>query len=142
MTTPEKVAKSLLKPINPTVIIVLGLYTIVWGLWIINPFWSMFSQGAVYSAMAAVHIFGIPPEVLFGSIALIAGSIVVRGALKPSFGNIQLGALIGFFHWFTIAILCFMADWQASGGITALTFAIYCGLVWLNIKVNSKVFTK
>jgi hypothetical protein len=127
----DKVAKTLLRPINPTVIIVLGVYTIIWGLWIINPFWTVFTTASVYSAMMS-----IAPEWFWGGVAIISGMFVTRGALKPSFRNLQLGAFIGFFHWLVIGILYFVGDWMNTGGITAITFATYSALVWVNIKIN------
>ncbi len=131
MTRREKIARALLRPINPSVIIILGIYTVVWGLWIVNPFWSVFSHAPLYAAMAA-----FASEYFWGWTAIISGLFIIRGALKPSYYNIQLGAFIGFFHWIVITVFYFAADWQSTGGITSLTFAVYSAIVWLNIKVN------
>jgi hypothetical protein len=131
MTRTERVAVSLLRPINPSVIIILGLYTVVWGLWIVNPFWAVFAQAPVFSAM-----MGYASEVVWGCIAIGAGLLIMRGALKPSYRNLQLGALVGCLHWLTIGILFFMGDWMNTGGISAIAFALYSAVVWVNIKVN------
>jgi hypothetical protein len=136
VTTREKIASSLLKPINPSIIIVLGIYTVLWGLWIINPLWSVFPQAPLYSAMAA-----IAPEYVWGAIAIISGATTIRGAIKPSYYNIQLGSFIAFFHWLVIGILYLIGDWMNTGGITSLTFAMYSAIVWVNIKVNRKYFS-
>lgn len=135
MTRRDKIARALLKPINPSIIIVLGVYTVVWGLWIISPFWSVFSAAPLYSAMSS-----IAPEPVWGIIAVVSGLTTMRGALKPSYKNLQLGSFIGFFHWLVIAILYFIGDWTNTGGITALAFALYSAIVWVNIKVNSSLF--
>ena len=135
MNRREKVALSLLKPINPSLIIILGVYTVVWGLWILNPFWDVFASAPLYSQMA--HIAN---EYVWGGIAITAGLIITRGATKPSYSNIQIGAIVAFFHWFTISILYFVGDWMNTGGITALMLAVYSGIVWLNIKVNRHHF--
>lgn len=135
MTKTEKLAQSLLKPINPSVIIVLGIYTIVWGLWIFNPFWDVFTVSPLYSTMA-----GIGSEYIWGMIAIVSGIIICRGAVVPEFNNIQLGSLIGFFHWLVISTLYFIADWHSTAGLSAAAFAIYSGLVWVNTKVNHKTF--
>ena len=131
MTRREKIADSLLKPINPSVIIILGVYTILWGLWIVSPFWTVFTQAPLYHAMDS-----IASEVVWGLIAILAGIIISHGALKPRYRNIQFGAFIAFFHWFAIGVLYFLGDWQNTGGITAITFALYSAVVWVNIKVN------
>lgn len=135
MTKPERLAQQLLKPINPTIIIVLGIYTIVWGLWIACPFFDVFTASPLYATMA-----GIGSEYIWGSIAMVSGLIICRGAIKPRFGNIQFGAFIGFFHWTLISILYFIADWHSTAGLSAAAFAVYSGLVWVNTKVNHKVY--
>lgn len=124
-----------MKPINPSVIIVLGFYTIVWGLWLLSPFWPVFSQAPLYSAM-----MGIGSEYFWGSVAVTSGALISRGAIKPSYMNLTVGSFVGFFYWLVVAILYFAGDWMNTGGITSLTFAIYSGLVWLNIKVNKDHF--
>lgn len=127
-------------PINPTWIIILGIYTMAWGLWILSPYWAVFSTAGLYSIMAQFSPFNIDPEYIFGTIAFVAGAIITRGAIKPSYQNIQMGAFMGFLHWFLICTLYFMGDWHNTGGITALVFATYCAIVWVNIKVNRRHF--
>lgn len=136
MTKTERVASGLLKPINPTVVIVLGLYTVVWGLWIFSPFWNVFDAAPLYSAMASIF----PSEYVWGGIAIVAGNFIMRGAIHPSRRNLQFGAFTGALHWFVIALLYFAGDWTSTGGITSLTFAAYAALVWVNIKVNPEHF--
>lgn len=131
MTRTEKLAVQLLRPINPAIIVVLGFYTIIWGLWILCPFWTVFDHAPLYATMA-----GIGSEYVWGGLAVIAGCFVTRGAFHPSRRNLQIGAFVGSIHWFIIALLYFLGDWASTGGISALAFAIYSGLVWVNIKVN------
>jgi hypothetical protein len=135
MTRRENLAKSLLKPINPSIIIVLGVYTILWGLWVANPFWTVFTQAPLYSALA------LGGEYTWGGIVLAAGLLITRGATKPSYFNLILGSGVGFLTWLTVAIFYFVGDWANTGGLTALAFATYCLLVYLNIKVNKTYFS-
>ncbi len=131
----EKVAFSLLDPINPSIIIVLGLYTVVWGLWIVNPFWTVFTTAPLYTAM-----MGIAPEVFWGSVAIVSGLVTMYGAIRPSAKNLQMGSLIAFFHWLIVGVLYLMGDWANTGGITSIAFAIYSAIIWLNVTVNRKHF--
>lgn len=137
MTRVEKIAHSLTKPINPSVIIILGVYTMLWGIWIINPFWSVFGTAPLYHSMAA-----IAGEWFWGGIAIIAGIVISRGALKPSYTNLHLGAFVACLHWLAIAILYFAGDWHNTGGLTALTFAVYAAVIWVNIKINKHLYLK
>ena len=129
----DRLAESLLKPINPSVIIVLGIYTILWGLWVVNPLWTVFTQAALYSAL-------IGGEYVWGSIVLAAGLLITRGATKPSYINLIVGSAAGFITWLTVGIFYLLGDWANTGGITALAFAAYCLIVYLNIKVNKTYF--
>lgn len=135
MTNRDKIAVSILKPINPSLIIILGLYTVTWGLWLASPWWAVFTQAAAYSAMAA-----LAPELYWGLQALVAGSFITYGAVQQNFKLIQRGAIIGFFHWFLIGCMYFIGDWQTTGGITSVFIAIYSAIVWVNLKVNREHF--
>lgn len=131
----ENLRQTLLRPINPAVIVVLGIYTMIWGVWIMSPWWSVFPHSPVYSLMA--H-YGT--EYLWGSIAIAAGSIITRGALKPVYWNIELGSWVSFFFWLAIAILYVCSDWHTTAWLSAACFSIYSGIIWLNIRVNRKYF--
>jgi len=131
----EKLARTLLQPINPAVIVILGIYTVLWGFWVISPWWNVFAQSALYSVMAS-----LAPEYAWGFFAIFCGSIVIRGAMKPIYWNLDIGALVGSMFWWIIAICYFISDFASTGGLTALTFAIYSGLIWLNVRQNKEQF--
>jgi len=131
----DKLAESLLQPINPSLIIVLGLYTILWGLWVVNPFWTVFTQAGLYSALAMSG-----GEYIWGGLVLAAGVLITRGAVKPSYDNLILGSGVGFLTWLVVGIFYILGDWASTGGITAIAFSVYCLLIYLNIKVNKTYF--
>lgn len=137
----EKLARALLLPINPAVAVLLGFYTFVWGLWIANPFWTVFTQAGLYDAMNNVWFVvavGLPPEVFWGVIAVVCGIFIMHGAVKRSYKSLIRGATIAFFHWLAIAIMYFLGDWANTGGITAAIFTVYGAFLWLNVRVNFK----
>jgi hypothetical protein len=129
----EKLAKALLLPINPAAVIVLGIYTVVWGFWVANPFWSVFSSAELFGVLAR-----LAPEYFWGCLAIVCGSITIYGAVKRSYKPLVRGAATSGWHWFMISIFYFMGDPLNTGGITALTFAVYAAFVYLNIRVNFK----
>lgn len=129
----EKLAHALLLPINPTAVIILGVYTVVWGFWLLNPFWTVFTQASLYSVLAA-----LAPEWFWGSLAVICGSFTVYGAIRRRYKPLVRGAAISGWHWLMIATFYFMGDPFNTGGITALTFCIYAAFVYLNLRVNFK----
>lgn len=135
MTKGDRLAKSLLRPINPSLIVVLGAYTILWGAWVLSPFWTVFTQAPLYRYLS---MYG--GEYVWGALAVIAGVFILHGALKPSYNNLIRGSGVGFLIWLVISVFYFMGDWANTGGITAAAFCVYCLLVHLNIKVNENYF--
>lgn len=126
-----KLAQALLKPINTSAVIILGLYTFVWGAWIANPFWSVFSRAPLYDAMAV-----FAPEWVWGLFAIIVGIVMIYGVLKPSYRTLSNGALVSTWHWTTICVFYFVADWMSTGGVTCLMLGVYSAFIYLNIRVN------
>jgi hypothetical protein len=126
----------LMEPINSVLIIILGVYTLVWGLWVINPFWNVFTQASLYSQMATY------PEWAWGAFATISGIGIIYGVYKGSNKSLRSGAGIAYFHWLIISIMYFMGDWKNTGGITALAFAVYALVVFLALRKNPGISIK
>lgn len=129
----EKLAHALLLPINPAAVVLLGIYTVLWGLWVANPFWTVFTQAELYGVLATVA-----PEVFWGCLAIGCGLVTIYGAVKRRYGPLVRGASFSGWHWLMISIFYFMGDPLNTGGITALIFAVYAAFVYLNIRVNFK----
>lgn len=129
----QKFVDALLLPINPAAVILLGIYTIVWGFWVANPFWSVFNQAQLYGVLATVA-----PEVFWGCLAMFCGSVTAYGAIKRHYQPLVNGAAIAGWHWLMIATFYFLGDPLNTGGITALIFAVYSVFIYLNIRVNFK----
>jgi hypothetical protein len=127
----RKLIQALLWPINTTAIILLAIYTVVWGFWLANPWWHAFNRAALYSEMA-----DFAPEWAWGFFAVFCGLVTAYGAIHPSYRALVIGAGAAFIHWLLIAIFYFWGDWQNTGGITSLTFAIYAAYTYLNVRVN------
>jgi FtsH-binding integral membrane protein len=129
----EKLAQALLLPINPAAVILLGIYTVVWGAWVANPFWTVFDHAALYTSMA-----NFMPEYVWGIVAVAMGLITVYGAVKRHYAALVRGAASSGFFWFVVAVFYFIGDVASTGGITALVFSVYAAFIYLNIRVNFK----
>ncbi len=136
--TPSKLAHALLLPINPAAVVLLGIYTTVWGLWLASPFWTVFTQAPLYRILAHVPPDVIPAEYFWGLVAVGCGCIIMYGAVKRGFRALTIGAAVAFWHWSMIAVFYFWGDWQNTGGITATIFCVYAAFVYINIRVNYK----
>lgn len=132
-------ARALLLPINPAVVVLLGIYTVVWGFWVANPWWTVFTQAPLYSALSQVTFSVLPPEVFWGCIAMFCGAVTVYGAVKRSYRSLIVGSSVVGWHWFMIAIFYFIGDAASTGGITALLLATYGAYLWVNLRINFRV---
>lgn len=129
----EKLAEALLLPINPAAVIILGIYTVVWGIWVANPLWSVFNHATLYASMASFM-----PEYAWGILAIVMGTVTIYGAVKRHYPALVRGAATSGLFWFVVAIFYFIGDAASTGGITALVFAVYAAFIYLNIRVNFK----
>jgi hypothetical protein len=130
----KRLLREILAPINTAAIMILGVFTVLWGLWVFVPFWDVFSRAAAF------HYFLILPEFFWGGVAISAGMAMVYGVLKSSYKSLTTGAMVGFFHWFVICVFFFAGDWQNVGGVTYMMISVYCAFIWLNLRVNKKNF--
>lgn len=134
----SKFAEALLRPINPAVVVLLGLYTVVWGFWIANPWWEVFIKAPLYSKLNEATFCLVPPEILWGCLAMVFGAVTIYGAFKRSYRSLLIGAASMMWHWLMISIFYFLGDPSSTGGITAVFMVIYGAFLWLNLRVNFK----
>lgn len=123
--------KRLLLPANPSAIILLGFYTMLWGFWLINPWWDVFTSADLFSKMNE-----LAPEWLWGLTAMLTGATIVYGAVSPSYKTLQIGAVVGGWHWGMSSVMYFMGNWQTTGGITSLFISLYSIFIYINIRAN------
>lgn len=131
----DKFKKAMFRPINTAAISIMGAFTVLWGLWVGNPLWSVFDQAEVYSFMTVFM-----PEWAWGILAVCVGASMLYGVAKASFRPLRGGALVGFYYWLFASLNFFAGDWQNTGGITLLMIALYCGFIALNLHINRNTF--
>lgn len=131
----QAVKESMFRPLNTAAISILGVFSVLWGIWVGNPFWSVFRQAEIFEVMAAVL-----PEWAWGSIAFVVGSIMIYGVKEQKYHALKNGALAGFYFWLFASISFFAGDWKNTGGLTLAMIALYCGYVALNLSTNKEYF--
>ena len=131
----EGVKHAMFRPINKAAVSIMGAFTMLWGFWVVNPFWNVFTTAPLFQFMASVA-----PEWAWGLAALVVGAVIIYGVVKMSYRSLISGAQTGFYFWLFASISFFIGDWQNTGGITLLMIALYCGYVALNLAINKEYF--
>ena len=125
----------MLQPINIAAILIMGAFTVLWGLWVANPFWRAFNSADMFSVMA-----NYAPEWAWGTASILVGLTMIYGVWKLSYKSLTRGALTGFLFWIVVSLFFFLGDWQNTGGITYGMIAVYCGFIRINLAANKKDF--
>lgn len=126
-----KLANRLSKPINTAAIVIMGIYTILWGLWLLSPFWRVFEESKQFDWLAQVM-----PEWAWGTVAISVGAVMTYGVMRNSFRSLSIGSLIGAVYWGLIAVGYYIGDWRDTAGLTKTMIALYCSFIFLNIRMN------
>lgn len=126
-----KLAKRLSQPINTAAIVIMGVYTVLWGLWIGCPAWSTFDEAKQYSWLHQVM-----PEWGWGGLAVCVGLVMCYGVMRDSFRSLSAGSFIGSVHWGVIATGYYIGDWRDTAGLTKTMICLYCAFIFLNIRMN------
>lgn len=134
MTRGRRLWLDLFKPVNLSLVALLGTFTVLWGFWVGNPFWNVFTRAPLYSVMSFF------PELGWGVAAFIAGLTILYGVWHPSYKAITRGLWTGSVYWIGISVMFFMGDWQNTGGITAAALSLLFAFIWINMRVNEENF--
>lgn len=126
-----KLANRLSQPINTAAIVLMGAYTVLWGIWVGNPFWSVFNESAQYR-----WLHEVAPELAWGLTAISVGTIMCFGVIKNSYRSLSIGSFIGAVYWGTVAAGYYIGDWRDTAGLTKTMICVYCAFIFLNIKMN------
>jgi hypothetical protein len=131
-TIVNRAVRTILKPISKGVTVFLSLYTILWGLWTLNPWWSVFNSAGLYDGLN-----GVAPEWFWGLLALSVGLMSLVSTIDNRYPKTAFtsAALAGWF-WFVIGLLYLYGDWHNTGGITGLFLSVLCAFIFLNVKAN------
>lgn len=130
----DGIKDSMFRPINKSASAILGVFSIVWGFWLANPFWSVFSSEEVFEIMR------ILPETAWGTLAMALGVAILMGMKGSRFSLLKWAVRAGFYFWLFVAIASLVGDWASPVGPTMLMITSYMGYVALNLSINTSYF--
>jgi hypothetical protein len=115
--------------------LLIGGYTTVWGLWLISPFWNVFSNRAgLYQQM---HDF--MPEWAWGLHAIIIGVCIIWGISYRWPRGLWWGRVASTYHWALIAVFYAVGDWRNTGALTSVCIVIGVQILWKNTPFTPEV---
>lgn len=129
----DKIAAQLLQPLKTPGLVLLGVYTALWGAWVTNPWWGVFGQAMIYSKMD-----NFMPEWAWGSIAVVFGVALSYGAIKKKYRTLVMSSIAVWWFWSMVSIFYFIGGWEDTGGLSAAAFSIYASFIYLNLRVNKR----
>lgn len=127
----DTIARGLLQPMNPYATSLLGFLTMTWGLWIVNPFWDVFSRAAIYS-----KALEFAPEWAWGTWSTCCGATILLSLYKGNTKILSFSLGFAVWHWSTVSGMFWWGDWQNTAGLTYMFISHYSIFAWLNIKTN------
>ena len=127
----DRLAKGLLRPINPYLSVLLGLFTLSWGAWVVNPFIKTFDEVETYRK--AVEF---APEWAWGTWSIIAGASIIIAIWKNNVSLLSGALAFATWHWFTVGGMTWWGDWHNTAGLTYTFVALYSTSAYLNIRTN------
>ncbi len=127
----DKLAKELIKPMNKRDVLLLNLYTTLWGLWVTNPIWDTFAKSKIYASLE--YIF---PEYIWGGAALLIGVFSIYAAMRNKLSFLKVLSKFGAILWLVISLLYVTTDYSSTGWITAFVISTFYFLKAINISIN------
>ncbi len=111
--------------------------SILWGLWIANPWWSPFRENPGFSVMLRVgeEFLGLDrPRYFWGAIPIllplvIIGSIYLYGERAATFRKLAAGALFMFWVWVVVSFA--MANPQTAAIVAYGQYAILYAWIFI-----------
>lgn len=130
----DTAALVILRPINPAWMLVIGFFCVSWGLFVMAPWWSVTTSADIYAVIGRSL-----DEGLWGGIAVVAGALMMYGAVRPSYTSLWIGTAFAGSWWTYLSVTLWVSDPTNTGGLTYGFIAVFCALLYLNIRVNHEL---
>lgn len=127
-----RLAEGLAKPINPFASIILAVMTLMWGLWVLNPYWVVFNSAPLFDMME-----GLAPEEVWGATGVLAGGLLAYCNIKRNLRLLSIGLWVVSWFWGMVALMMWLGDWTNTGALTYSYICLWSNYAYLNVKMNS-----
>jgi hypothetical protein len=99
----------------------LSITAIVWGLWLLNPYWAAFSSTPTFAIMQQ-----IAPEDVWGILVLLLGCFLLYGIARLARPAMRWSTLGLCLFWLIVTVSIGFSNFKGTGWVA------YAGYTWLN----------
>lgn len=122
----NKLQRLFYHPISPFNILLSGIYSFMWGLWVAIPNWEVFSRSPIYEVL---NWSG--SEITWGAIQMLVGIALMLAAFD-SLRFMKYATFAGFISWTLISLGFCFADFHNPGMWVAGFIAATNAYMFLN----------
>jgi hypothetical protein len=105
----NRFARVFWQPISRFNILLSGIYSFMWGLWVATPTWDVFNRSPIYESLNWAG-----SELIWGGVQMLVGIALVFAA----FDNIhwmKWATFAGFVSWMLVSLGFAFSDWHNPG---------------------------
>jgi hypothetical protein len=113
-----------------------GLLSVVWGLWLMSPFWNTYNAAFFFAAFAALG-----PPWIFGGAAVLLGTAKIYSTIRQVQPLLRCTAFALVMQWITVSILVFLGDPTNTAMVVYPFLATWNAWLWLRIKMGVHLFS-
>lgn len=127
------IAVALMQPMNKAGAGIMGFFMILWGLWILLPFWDALSAANLFR-----FILELLPEPAVGGIAVGIGLMFLAALKLKNYCLLWVSAGVASWYWGLFTIFCFISDWMNVSDMTYFALFLYSAFVYENVRLNTR----
>ncbi len=131
------VREAMYEPMNPAGRVLMGAWTIAWGIWFASPFWDVYDTSIVYE-----HMMKSAPEYVWGLAGILIGLYVFVSSLKDSKVHVYWSTFLMFYFWLIIDVFMWSSNFRATQPLMIFFICLYCAWIHLNIKYEHRIKPK
>jgi len=128
----RRLRRMLAYPASPFILLLAGIYSFMWGLWVASPFWNTFPSSPIYEILSWTG-----SELVWGGVQMAVG-LALAFAAFDSLRWMKWATFSGFISWFLIALSFAISDWQNAGMWVCGFIAALMAYLFLNTAKREK----
>lgn len=107
---------------------VVALMLILWGVWVANPFWELFTASPVFGLMAHIG-----PEPAWGVTVFAVGCLQMGFVFSRQWTARRATAVLSLFVYVLLSVMFGLGNFRGVSTVIYAVFALLCWFAYVNI---------